>query len=80
MDELAGRADLVVAYLPKASMGTAIEMWQGYRAGAPIVTISPMNANWVIRHLSDVVLKDLASFTSWVADGGLEELESLGLD
>jgi hypothetical protein len=72
--ELAGASDLLVAYAPKASMGTAIEMWQAFRAGTPIVTISPMTANWVVRHISDEVLPDLAAFRSWVAGGGLRRL------
>ena len=74
MAGLAGQADLVVAHAPQASMGTAIEMWQAFRAGIPVVTISPMTANWVVRHISDVVLHDLAAFRSWVADGGLAPL------
>ena len=74
MAELAGQADLVIAYAPKASMGTAIEIWQGFQAGVPLVTISPMTANWVVKHLSDVVLPDMAAFRSWAADGGLARL------
>jgi hypothetical protein len=74
MAELAGQCDLVVAYAPTASMGTAIEMWEAFRGGVPVVAISPMAANWVIRHLSDVVLADLAAFRAWVADGGLKRL------
>jgi hypothetical protein len=70
----ASEADVVVAFAPKASMGTAIEMWAGYQAGAPLVTVSPMAANWVVRHLSDVVLPDLDAFRSWVAGGGLARL------
>ena len=76
--ELAAEVDLVVAYVPTASMGTAVEMWQAYRAGVPVVTISPMAANWVVRHLSDVVLPDLESFRQWVAQGGLDNLDCLG--
>jgi hypothetical protein len=72
--DLAGKADVVVAFAPKASMGTAIEMWAGYQAGAPLVTVSPMTANWVVRHLSDVLLPDLDAFRSWVAEGGLTGL------
>ena len=72
----ASRADLVVAFAPQASMGTAIEMWEGHRSGKPLVTISPMSANWVVRHLSDVILPDLAAFESWVAGGGLSRLLS----
>jgi hypothetical protein len=74
MAELAGQADLVIAYAPKASMGTAIEMWQGFQAGVPLVTISSMSANWVVRHLSDVVLPDMPAFRAWMADGGLARL------
>jgi hypothetical protein len=72
--DLAGQADLLVAYAPQASMGTAIEIWQAYQAGAAVVTISPMAANWVVRHLSSAVVPDLDAFRAWVADGGLEPL------
>lgn len=77
MADLAGKSDLLVAYAPRASMGTAIEMWQGYQMGVPIVTISPMAANWVVRHLSAAVLPDLAAFQSWVTRGGLDKLLDL---
>jgi len=75
--DLAAQADLVVAYAPQASMGTAIEMWQGFQAGAPVVTISPMTANWVVRFVSSVVLPDLAAFRAWLAAGGLDKLVNL---
>lgn len=74
MAELASMADLVVAYVPQASMGTAIEMWQAYQAGIPLVTVSPMAANWVVKFLSNVVLPDLSAFQSWVTGGGLDKL------
>ena len=77
MAGLAAQADLVVAYVPRASMGTAVEMWQGFQAGVPVVTISPMVANWVVKHLSAVVLPDLSAFRSWVTDGGLDKLGDL---
>jgi hypothetical protein len=75
--ELAGQADLLVAYAPQASMGTAIEMWQAYQAGAPLITISPMAANWVVRHLSTVVVPNLEAFREWLASGGLDKLAEL---
>jgi hypothetical protein len=77
MAELAGKADLVVAYAPRASMGTAIEMWEAFRAGIPVVTISLMSANWVVKYLSSVVLPDLRAFRAWVANGGLDKLTDL---
>jgi hypothetical protein len=77
MAELAGQADVVVAYVPEASMGTAIEMWQAFQSNVPVITISPMAANWVVKYLSSVVLPDLESFRRWVVDGGLDKLENL---
>ena len=74
MAELAGECDLLVAYAPIASMGTALEMWEAFRSGAPVVTISPMAANWVVRHLSDEVFPDLGAFDAWVSGGGLSRL------
>ena len=77
MANLASQVDLTVAYVPQASMGTAIEMWKAFEANVPIVTISPMAANWVIKHLSSVVLPDLDAFRWWVADGGFDKLLNL---
>ncbi len=72
--ERAGRADVLVAYAPEASMGTAIEMWQAHRNRRLVVTISPMEANWTIRFLSDAVLPDIAAFERFVRSGELAAL------
>ena len=72
--ERAGRADVLVAYVPEASMGTAIEMWQAHRSGRLVVAISPMEANWAIRFLSDVLLPDIAAFESFVRSGEMAAL------
>ena len=77
MADLASKVDLTVAYVPQASMGTALEMWNAFEAGVPLVTISPMADNWVIKHLSSVVLPDLDAFHGWVADGGFDKLLNL---
>jgi hypothetical protein len=77
MARLAGQCDLLVAYAPHASMGTAIEMWQAFQAGAVILTISPMAENWVVKHLSDAVFADLAAFRAWLAEGGLQPMIGL---
>ena len=69
--EMTGEVDVLVAYVPSASMGTAVEMWQAYRAGVPIYTISPLAANWVVRSLSEQVFPDIESFHAFVASGGL---------
>jgi hypothetical protein len=69
--EEAGRVDALVAYVPTASMGTAVEMWQAYRGGVPVYTISPLASNWVVQSLSARVFPGVAAFRAFVADGGL---------
>ena len=40
MTSQACQADVLVAYLPEASMGTAVEMWEAHRHGVSVLTIS----------------------------------------
>ena len=75
--EEAGRVDALVAYVPAASMGTAIEMWQAYRGGLPVYAISPLTSNWVVRSLSTRVFPDIAAFQAFVVSGGLRATEHL---
>jgi hypothetical protein len=72
MCEAAARVDALVAFAPHASMGTAIEMWQAYRAGVPVYCISPMTANWVVWFLSERIFPSIEAFTAFVAEGGLD--------
>jgi hypothetical protein len=65
--DLAGSSDLVVAYAPVASMGTALEMYAAFVRNVPVVTISPMVDNWIVRALSRRVFPDLTSFSDFVA-------------
>ncbi|MDY6877754.1 MAG: hypothetical protein SWK90_16355 [Chloroflexota bacterium] len=71
--ELAGRVDVLVAYVPSASMGTAIEMWNAYQSGVCIYTISPLVDNWVVYSFSERVFPDIAAFAAFVADRGLSD-------
>jgi hypothetical protein len=68
---LAGQADALVGYVPAASMGTAIEMWNAYQHGVPVYTICPLADNWVVRSLSERVFPDVEAFAAFVASGGL---------
>ena len=70
---LAGQVDVLVAYVPSASMGTAIEMWNAYQRGRRIYTISPLADNWVVRSLSRRVFPDMTTFEGFVASGGLSD-------
>lgn len=55
--EAARESDLLIAYVPEASMGSAIELWEAKRAGVKVVSITPLKDNWVIRYASDVILE-----------------------
>ena len=72
MIDVAGQADRLVAYLPQASMGTALEMWRAYERGVPVFTISPLAENWVVRFLSVRVFPGLGEFAEFIAAGGLD--------
>ena len=68
---LARECDLLVAYLPSASMGTAIEMYEAARSKAVVLTISPLEANWVVLAYSDRVFPDLPALETFLAAGEL---------
>jgi len=70
----AGDSDIVIAYLPVASMGTALEMIRAYDNDKPVISISPMEKNWVIRSLSQRIFPTLEEFNEWVLAGGLKTL------
>ncbi|MFA6092305.1 MAG: hypothetical protein WCU88_01975 [Elusimicrobiota bacterium] len=72
--EKAAQSDLVVAFVPSASMGTALEIYEAYRRGAAVVTISPLSANWVLRVYSDALLPDMAAFEDYLSSGSLQRL------
>ena len=78
--EEAARADVLIAYVPQASMGTAVEMWQAYRAGKPILTISPLAENWVVKFLSTRVFPSLEAFEAFAKEGELERLVGSEVD
>ncbi|UCE66323.1 MAG: hypothetical protein JSU85_16020 [Candidatus Zixiibacteriota bacterium] len=56
------KCDLMVAYLPHASLGTAIEIWECYKLGIPVWTITGMKTNWVVRFCSEKIFSDIESF------------------
>jgi len=69
----AGDSDLLISYLPEASLGTALEMIRAYDNGKPILCISPMEKNWFINSVSSKVFISLDEFFSWIDKQGLEE-------
>lgn len=64
--------DVLIAYVPEASMGTAIEIWEAWKNGALVLAISPMDQNWAIRFLSHAIYPDLESFKRSVANWSVQ--------
>lgn len=65
--------DVLLAFVPEASMGTAIEMWEAHQAGRAVVTISPLKHNWSIKFLSHELYADVEEFEAALASGRLSE-------
>ncbi|MEX2111797.1 MAG: hypothetical protein WD845_01345 [Pirellulales bacterium] len=72
-NRLCSEVDVVLAFVPEASMGTAIEMWEGHRHGKAVIAISPMKHNWAVRFLSHAVYADLDELEEALASGRLAE-------
>lgn len=72
--EAARSSDLLVAYLPEASMGSAIEMWEARKAGVRVISISQMEHNWVVKYVSDIVVKTVEEFEKLLDDGTVSRL------
>jgi hypothetical protein len=61
--------DVLIAFVPEASMGTAIEMWEAYQHGAAVITISPLLHNWAVKFLSHALYADLPAFEAALDSG-----------
>jgi hypothetical protein len=64
--KLATQCDCMIAYLPQASMGTALEMWECYKKGVLVWTISPMKENWSVKFLSKRIFESLDEFEKYL--------------
>lgn len=65
--------DVLLAFVPEASMGTAIEMWEAFQNGRAVFAISPLIHNWAIKFCSHEVFPDLAAFEEAVISGRLRQ-------
>ncbi|MGB9592938.1 MAG: hypothetical protein ACPL7R_02225 [Anaerolineae bacterium] len=68
MIEEARAADVVIAFVPSCSMGTAVEMWEARRAGKPVIAISPLTRNWAVRYLSTRVVGSIDELDAALAE------------
>lgn len=61
--------DVLIAFVPEASMGTAVEMWQAHQNGRAVITISPLANNWAVLFLSHAVYADMTQFEAALTSG-----------
>lgn len=61
-NQMCREVDVLLAFVPEASMGTAIEMWEAYQHGAAVITISPLKHNWAVKFLSHAIYADVPEF------------------
>lgn len=73
MTAKASEADLLIAYLPMPSMGTAMEMWQAYQGNTYIIAITPFVHHWAIRFTANEILPDLDSLLEWLENGRFQQ-------
>lgn len=70
-NQLCSQVDVLIAFVPQATMGTAIEMWEAYRHGRVVLTISPLAHNWAVKYLSHRVYADVETFEAALVSGDL---------
>ena len=70
----AKRSHLLIAYLPEASMGSAIELWEAKRAGVKVISITPLKENWVVRYASDLIVGSIEEFARLLEESTLQKL------
>lgn len=67
--------DALIAYMPRASMGTALEMQRAHAHGIPVISVTPLEENWAVQLLSARILPDLESLEVFInADGLINDL------
>lgn len=69
--DLCREFDVVLAFVPEASMGTAIEMWVAREHGRAVIAVSPMHLNWAVKFLSDALYADLDELETAIRSGAL---------
>lgn len=67
------KVDLVIAYIPEASMGTAVEIWEAHKSNVPIITVSTLTTNWVIKLLSTEILPTIDSLLEYITTERFKE-------
>ena len=78
-NKMCAEMDLLIASVPEASMGTAIEMWEAWRHDKLVISISPLKHNWAVKYLSHLLFEQESDFFKALQNGTLrQQLIELG--
>ena len=70
-NRMCSEVDAVLAFVPEASMGTAIEMWEAHQYGRVVIAISPLEHNWSVKFCSHQVYPNMESFEAALISGNV---------
>jgi hypothetical protein len=67
--DAAAASDVVISYLPEASMGSAVELHAARQNGRVILAVAPgsMAGNWVVRSYADETFNSIEDLSGWLA-------------
>lgn len=67
--EAAAAADVVISYLPEASMGSAVEIHAARQNNRTILAVAPgsMAGNWVVRSYADHTFSSIDELRGWLS-------------
>ncbi|MCB8982846.1 MAG: hypothetical protein H6659_03400 [Ardenticatenaceae bacterium] len=74
MTREAAKADMLIAYLPQPSMGTAMEMWEAFNAGLYIIAVTPLVHHWAVRFTASEILPDLETLLADIENGRIAHI------
>eukprot|EP00927_Polykrikos_kofoidii_P028479 TRINITY_DN24861_c0_g1_i1.p1 TRINITY_DN24861_c0_g1~~TRINITY_DN24861_c0_g1_i1.p1 ORF type:complete len:194 (+),score=31.83 TRINITY_DN24861_c0_g1_i1:70-582(+) len=64
----AAASDVVISFLPSASMGSAVELHAARQASRIILVVAPgnMRGNWVVRSYADRIFESIEELRDWL--------------
>lgn len=72
--ERAAQSDVLIAFVPEASMGTAVELWRARENNRVVLAVTPLTTNWAVKFLCDRLFPDAAALAEFIASEDFRKL------
>lgn len=72
--EVSRNCDIVIAYLPEASMGSAVELWEAHKNSKTVLVITTMRHNAMILSIADKIFNDFSDLDTFLQNTEVESL------